>query len=502
MVVDVELIYRQALALPTVPSESHPRLFGNDTFWMSQRVRPFFDASCEPLAKDGVGWFEDPGVADIKSHFEISARGFRSCHEASKDGGDIASYGPARKYLEFDGSAMPSYTDGLKVLHLLRRQWACAEAHSDSFASCEYNDTETDRLAQAVVQVDQIRFNSTTWTCGVSCGAASGEVIFDLTTSEPVNYFSTWYDVLTSQPGLLDSALESQVSRALKEQMGLFRSAFLTGHWSLWNGNNWTPHLCIAAMVWAISFWHEEPEMAREVVGMINDILWLHRSMYTADGVYVEGVAMYSFMSVTGLIGISALQKASFGFAPEAVDEDALTRLVNYHLASMSTDAYTVAFGDSHRKRGWGDFSTLQAAVAPNIVRDALQMDTLTPCGAREYCSARYGSGGLYEDPWRISQELLTLNLTDLVLQCSVAPSQPLGGQTVRVFPEGGYASIRTPLLAPHDAFPCFGAGNAEVCVQQSPSLADNIPYSFLALQAGQGPSSYYLPKNPPKTKR
>ena len=74
--------------------------------------------------------------------------------------------------------------------------------------------------------------------------------------------------------------------------------------------------------------------------------------MFTDDGVYVEGVAMYSFMSITGLVGISALQKASFGFAPEAVDEDALVRLVRFHLASMSTDAYTVAFGDSHRKRG------------------------------------------------------------------------------------------------------------------------------------------------------
>ena len=195
---------------------------------------------------------------------------------------------------------MPSYTDGLKVLHLLRRQWACADSGSGSFESCEYNGTETERLAQALLQVDRVRFNTTTWTCGVSCGAASGETIFDLTTAEPVNYFSTWYDVLVSRSGLLDAVDVSRVSVALKEQMGLFVSAFNTGHWSLWNGNNWTPHLCIAAMAWAVSFWHEENEMAREVVAMINDILWLHRSMFTADGVYVEGVAMYSFMSVTG----------------------------------------------------------------------------------------------------------------------------------------------------------------------------------------------------------
>ncbi|CAE7628168.1 unnamed protein product [Symbiodinium microadriaticum] len=487
MVVDAELIYRQALALPGAPPASHPRLFGSDGAWMSQRVRPFLEAPCEPLAQGGVGWFEDAGVADVKGHFELSARGFRSCHEASKDGGDIASYGPAGKYLEFDGSSMPSYTDGLKVLHLLRRQWACADSGSGSFESCEYNGTETERLAQALLQVDRVRFNTTTWTCGVSCGAASGETIFDLTTAEPVSYFSTWYDVLVSRSGLLDAVDVSRVSVALKEQMGLFVSAFNTGHWSLWNGNNWTPHLCIAAMAWAVSFWHEENEMAREVVAMINDILWLHRSMFTADGVYVEGVAMYSFMSVTGLIGISTLQKASFGSAPEAVDEDALTRLVDFHLASMSTDAYTVAFGDSHRKRGWGDFSTLQSALAPKIVRDSEQTEALTPCGAREYCAALYGSGGLYEDPWRISPELLSLNLTDLVLQCSVSASQPLGAQTVRVFRDGGYASIRTPLLAAESSLPCFGSGQTEICVKRSPSLADNIPYSFLAVQVDFG---------------
>ena len=78
MVVDAELIYRQALALPSEPSASHPRLFGSDDAWMSQRVRPFLEAPCEPLAQGGVGWFEDAGVADVKGHFELSARGFRS----------------------------------------------------------------------------------------------------------------------------------------------------------------------------------------------------------------------------------------------------------------------------------------------------------------------------------------------------------------------------------------------------------------------------------------
>ena len=94
----------------------------------------------------------------------------------------------------------------------------------------------------------------------------------------------------------------------------------------------------------------------------------------------------------------------------------------------MSTDAYTVPFGDSHKKRGWDDFSTLQAAVSSQIIgRRVDATKALTPRGAREYSACLYGSGGLYEDPWRISPELLSLNLTHLTLlqrSCNTAPGR------------------------------------------------------------------------------
>ena len=492
MIVDAEIIYRQPLQLLAVePPNERPRLYGSNTEWFSQRVEPFFQAPCEVGAEHNVGWFGGSGVIDIKAHFEYAARGFRSCHEASKDGGDISNYGPARSYLQFDGQKFPSYTDGLKVMHLVRRLWACAAKNSD-FASCEYNETEAERLAVSLATVDLLRFNHTTWYCGTSCGGAAGEVLFDLTTAEPVNYFSTWYDLLVSRTDLLRHGDASRVFASLKDQIGLFISAFNTGHWSLWNGNNWTPHLCIAAMAWLVTFWHEEPATAMEVLAMINDILWLHRSMFTSDGVYVEGVAMYSYMSITGLVGIAAMQRASFGFSPKAVDANALASVVEYHLASMSTDSYLVPFGDSHKKRGWDDFSTLHAAVAFEIIgfsAESAPGKTLSPCGAREYSASSYGSGGVYEDPWRISPHLLTLNLTNLVASCHTTATQPLGGAIQRIFSEGGYASMRIPLLAPSNTFPCFGDGNYQRCVNSKPSLTDNIPYSFLALQAR--PNSY-----------
>ena len=222
MIVSAELIYRQPLAVPKEPAVEHPRLYGSNDDWFSQRVEPFFEAPCEGQADHNVGWFGASGVADVKAHFEYSARGFRSCYEAAKDGGDISSYGPARSYLEFDGEQLPSYTDGLKVMHLLRRLWACSAKNLEPGSlTCEYNATEAERLAEALATVDLHRFNRTTWYCGVTCGGAVGEVLFDLTTAEPVNYFSTWYDLLVSRSDLLSQEDASRVSACLKELIGV-----------------------------------------------------------------------------------------------------------------------------------------------------------------------------------------------------------------------------------------------------------------------------------------
>lgn len=46
---------------------------------------------------------------------------------------------------------------------------------------------------------------------------------------------------------------------------------------------------------------------------MVNDILWLHRPYYTADGVYTEGVSMYSFMSIAGLVETAVVQVRQLG---------------------------------------------------------------------------------------------------------------------------------------------------------------------------------------------
>ncbi|KAL1503504.1 hypothetical protein AB1Y20_011985 [Prymnesium parvum] len=487
MIEKATLLYRSGLAFPTQPPVGRPRLYGSNDVWYRSRVMPFFHAPCDAEAAPDAGWFEEAGVFDVKSHFEYAARGFRSCTQPAIDGADIAAYHPARKYLQYlSGGESPSFVDGRRALHLVRRLWSCYE-HG---GVCEYNSSQALRLATALVAVEMARWEGYVWTCGVQCGGTPGSVAFDLTTSEPVAYFSLWYDVLSSQAGLVPAGNASVVASMLRSQIDLFRDAFWFGEWTLWNGNNWTPHLCTAALMWAIAFFHED-DAALEVVAMVNDIMWLHRKYYLPDGTYVEGVVVYSIMSISGLLQMASMQRPSFGAAPEAVDVDALRAVVRYQLASMATDGYAVDFGDSHSRRGWTETSTLDAAMASQIVLDApthARQPSIDACELRAHSASAYGSSSTGVDPWVLDPALLDLNISARVKSgCYDAhASRPLGGPRISLFPDGGYAAIRLPLLPENrSGAPCFGSGAQQRCIDPSrPSLFDNVPYVHLSLQA------------------
>ena len=166
---------------------------------------------------------------DLKLEFDLAARSFRSCtcqpHQCIPPGSDITRHAAANKFINYQPSAQPSYRDGRRALHLIRRIWACGAANAGSFEACEYNGTEARRLAEAVVSVDIAHFDTISWSCGVSCGG-SGDAAFDLDTAQPVSYFSLWYDVLSSQAGLLPAANASHIRTTLRLQIDLFRNAF------------------------------------------------------------------------------------------------------------------------------------------------------------------------------------------------------------------------------------------------------------------------------------
>lgn len=169
----------------------------------------------------------------------------------------------------------PRFIDGRRALHLLRRLWIC-NATAGSFDSCEHSEDDTKTLARNVAESDMTSFLTVetgyassfapvSWLCGPN-GNTGSVCTFDLSVEVQVAYFSLWYDVMSSQPGLVSAANLSLVAEGLLSRINLFRSQFLQGHWTLWNGNNWTPRLADSALYWVIAFWHEETDIAREVL--------------------------------------------------------------------------------------------------------------------------------------------------------------------------------------------------------------------------------------------
>jgi len=176
--------------------------------------------------------------------FDQAARGYVSCVVTGPDA-DIGAWSSLSPY--FVEGETPSQLGGFRAFHLLRRLWACANANSGDYSSCEYSASETSRLATAVAEKEMDRFAATTWSCGAVCGGSGDTPAFDLTTAEQVGYFCTFFDVITSQ-GLISSEDAEVVQSTLKNMILLFIDTFDTGRWQLWNGNNWTPHLCAAAL--------------------------------------------------------------------------------------------------------------------------------------------------------------------------------------------------------------------------------------------------------------
>lgn len=179
-----------------------------------------------------------PGYWDAKNYYEttISTVEFHSCDNAKTapgysaptpmpPHGDVFANRGAKPYAP-GVSALPRYQDSKRALHLLRRCWACAKAHGGNYTDCEHSGAQVALLARAVAEQDMHAHLTVTaghgvnyghalsWACGANM--ESGDVCtFDLTTGYQVEFWSLWYDVMSSQPGVVSQANLTRVADGL-----------------------------------------------------------------------------------------------------------------------------------------------------------------------------------------------------------------------------------------------------------------------------------------------
>ena len=401
------------------PPTEHPRLFGDNETWMSEQEH-FENMDCL-----GSNWPINSswgGLTNVRNNWDLITKGGMACESEVPTSLYDVSF--AEPYL--NGTASWEITQAVKALHLVRRERAC---QSTGIGTCWFDPQEVEDLAAAIINVEMARLSTIVWN--------SFSFEFDLRTREPMRVYTLLADVLWDD-------LTIQQHQDLSDTMGVqidgYLNHFNETHWAVFNGNNWTPVLAEGALYWAITYYHED-DRAPDVARLALYSLWLHRHSYLDDGVYNEGLLMYSQVSFDPLVQVSRLAESSFGLELQSPPWERMEDFSNWALAFMGTDGYTIDFGDSWAKKGWSTFMPLLAhMVDPLTGRFDKAPD---PCFAYRFFNNKYYFYGV-TDPWTV-HTALSQDWPAILAACPTG-NQPLSGMEIDTWDIGGWGSIRIGL--------------------------------------------------------
>ncbi|MCB9676272.1 MAG: DUF5011 domain-containing protein [Alphaproteobacteria bacterium] len=412
-----ELERQQVFESPVQPGLAHPRLFGDDTRWLAA-MAPLEAMPCVDGELSGWGY-----TLDIKDRWEVATRGGASCEGTVPTA--IAQHPDAAYYLSGTGSW--NSDAALRVLFLIRKERACQA----SGGTCTYTAAEIDQLAAAFYASEVARFPSEGWHSGYDGS------FFDLGALPPFRFWCLFLDVFWDDP-LLQAGDRTLIEDRMSEEIDSFLDSYASGHWSLYNGNNWTPVLGAAATYWALTFWHEDPR-APEVLEAVLAVHWLHRDFYLDDGSYLEGVVEYTNVSMGPMLETNRLLRQSFDQPLQSTRWERFPGVADWYVQNLAPDGRMVDFGDSWDKIGFTVTEPLEALLIDEIVGTApLGSVAPDPCTVRLYMANKYYDHGL-RNPWDI-EPALARDWSAITGQCASLPT----GVQATLFPSGGTGSLRT----------------------------------------------------------
>jgi len=414
------LLTESAFSPPVEPGIDHPRLFGDNEVWLETN-RAFDELPCSG-APDWTEWSQWGELTNIKNYWDHFTKGGSVCLDEVP--ASLSDIGDAAAYL--DGTASESFDVGraTRMLHLIRHERAC---RSTGLADCYHDEEQVEELVDALISVEMVHLHEIVWS---SFGFG-----FDLFTREPMRVFTLMVDVLWDD---LTDEQHAEILDVTGEQVDAYLEHFYVPHWSIYNGNNWTPVLAEAALYWAIVYYHEDPR-GPEVAWRALQSLWLHRDTYLDDGVYAEGLLMYSQVSFDPLMISQRLAGHAFGLHLDSVPWERMEGFSSWAMAFMAPDGRTVDFSDSWSKRGWGTFMPLIAHMVDGEAGGVTNEPD--PCFAHRFFSNKYYYHGL-ADPWNI-HPALAKDWPAIVGACEATDGMVPDGVELRVWEEGGWGSIR-----------------------------------------------------------
>ena len=471
MIVSAELIYRQPLAVTTSePPNEHPRLYGSNDDWFSQRVEPFFEAPCEDASEHNVGWFGGSGVAGCEGSFWVLNQGIqimlRSCQ------------GWWRHFQLWSSKKLSSiWWRATPFIH----RWL----ESDAFAATTLG------LCREEFGVARVIYLRVQWNRGGALGQVPGQWWIYIASTAPLGTAESVVEEQLARCCLIWQLRSRWITSALgtifwwvevtywvwrmrlecrppsKNKLGLFMSNFNTGHWESveWEQLDTSSlHRC-HVVACKLLVWR-----SINCQGSGGNDQWYF--VVASTHVYIR----WCLCGRRGYVLLScrlpdSLESLRCSVHPLALRPMLLMQIpwpvwLSTILQACPLMHTLCQFGDSHKKRGWGDFSTLQAAVASGIIGRPVD-SALSPCGRTWIFRS-------FVWLWR----LIRRSLEDksrapfvephptLWLLAALLPPSRWEAPMQRIFSKGGYASMRLPLLVPDDTFPCFGSDTSERCVK------------------------------------
>ncbi|MBL7665750.1 MAG: hypothetical protein JNM93_11505 [Bacteriovoracaceae bacterium] len=424
------------------PPNVHPRIFGTDAQWY-ERIKFFdeLDPDCKWKGKDAWGQ-----VKNMKGLWDYYTKGEDICVKAAPT--NIASHRDAAFYLTTNTLSY-SRDRAMRVLHLIRRQYACHQVSSN----CQFSKSSVDDLVQAFITYHINRQKSEaknakgfypSWHSGYS-----GE-FFDLGSLPAFKFWCLFLDIFWSNPKL--SAADKQfVSDELENEINNYltiynlpeSSSATLGRWAVWNGNNWTSVLNAAALYWAITFWHEKPQKAQDVLNAILTTNWLHRDFFLADGAYIEGPSYFD-VTMNGILDMNELFKSGFDQPLHTVKWKHLSqKTTRWLLDNVASDGLLIDFGDAWANTGYASFYFLQLLTwEEHVGIKPHGSSSVDSCKAKEFFKNSYFAHFFY-DIWKITP-VLAKDWKSITEQCDEASNQAI---LTSVFPNYQLGIQRIPML-------------------------------------------------------
>lgn len=416
----VRLKTSQALNPTRQPAQQHPRLLGDNTQWAAY-WQPFDDLSCVTSATD-ADW---GSVFNVKNIWDKNTKGYAACKESI----------PASLNTVSDADFYLNPTDtrwnrdrALRVLFLLRQMKHCHASDDNAVRSaCLYSESETQQLQDAFITYEMNRFTSVSWDWGYAC--------FDLGTEPPMKFWSIFADVFWDD---LAAVHKTAIDDKLAEKATCYLDQYANKHWSIFNGNNWTPVLGKGAAYWAMTYYHEDPRAA-DVLEKVLESLWLHRDFYLNDGAYSEGIVEYTNVSYSSLREINNLMMQGFGIPLASVPWERTEKTADWYLDFMAPDGAMVDFGDSWDKLGWYTLDPLHMLLWEEMVgSQPVGSVAVDACKAHDYFSNKWFQKGL-DDPWAV-QPSMARDWIGLLSQCNRPDT---AGTTIRLFEDAVTGALR-----------------------------------------------------------